>query len=131
MQWGVGVPLLSQDVPIIVVGTNSDLIEEREVSRDAIIQLSAMWGTCIYPLRSSGLGRPSTHLLSLYVLTDWPSFQFCIGMPIYEVSVRKGWHVRDALEDLVRQLRTRYPTVPRRPSRWKAPSTVNDKCVMM
>ncbi|CAG8740971.1 2222_t:CDS:1, partial [Acaulospora colombiana] len=30
-------------------------------------------------------------------------------VPIYLVSVKKGWHVSDAFEDLLRQMRIRYP----------------------
>lgn len=36
-----------------------------------------------------------------------------LGVPIYETSAKKNWHVSDAFEDLLRQMRVRYPAVPR------------------
>jgi hypothetical protein len=45
MQQGVFAHLASQHVPIVIVGTESDLVEERQVEREALMQLSAIWGT--------------------------------------------------------------------------------------
>ena len=42
-----------QHVPIVIVGTKSDLTEERQVQREALMQLSAMWGTCLSTLSRS------------------------------------------------------------------------------
>ncbi|CAG7852802.1 SubName: Full=Related to KREV-1 novel protein of ras superfamily KREV-1 {ECO:0000313/EMBL:CCA73829.1} [Serendipita indica DSM 11827] len=69
---------LAAAVPIVVVGTKSDLVEERQVDRDQMMNISLGW-----------------------------------GVPIYETSAKKNWHVKDAFEDLVRQMRIRYPNVPR------------------
>lgn len=72
------VRLKGDRVPIVVVGTKSDLVEERQVDRDQMMNISLGW-----------------------------------GVPIYETSAKKNWHVKDAFEDLVRQMRIRYPNVPR------------------
>ncbi|KIM22222.1 hypothetical protein M408DRAFT_332999 [Serendipita vermifera MAFF 305830] len=61
-------------VPIVVVGTKSDLPEERQVDREQMMQISLGW-----------------------------------GVPIYETSAKKNWHVKDAFDDLLRQMRMRYP----------------------
>ena len=50
MQRGMSAPLPSQHVPIVIVGTKSDLTEERQVQREALMQLSAMWGTYLSTL---------------------------------------------------------------------------------
>jgi len=92
----------STHVPIVIVGTKSDLTEERQVQREALMQLSAMWES-----------------------------------PIYETSAKKDWHVKDAFEDLIRQMRLRYPVVPRRPGphRRRQPRINDaerpDKCIAM
>ncbi|PVF95911.1 ras-domain-containing protein [Serendipita vermifera] len=65
-------------VPIVVVGTKSDLIEERQVDREQMMNISLGW-----------------------------------GVPIYETSAKKNWHVTEAFEDLVRQMRIRYPVTQR------------------
>jgi Ras-related protein Rap-1A len=41
------------------------------------------------------------------------------GVPLYETSAKKNWHVTDAFEDLLRQMRARYPAVPRKKKRDK------------
>lgn len=61
-------------VPIVVVGTKSDLTAEREVHRTHIQQLSQNW-----------------------------------GLPFYETSAKRNWHVDEVFEDLVRQMRAQYP----------------------
>lgn len=61
-------------VPIVVVGTKSDLTAEREVHRTHIQQLSQTW-----------------------------------GLPFYETSAKRNWHVDEVFEDLVRQMRAQYP----------------------
>ncbi|KAG8888901.1 Ras- protein rsr1 [Tulasnella sp. 332] len=38
----------SPDLPIVVVGTKSDLIGEREVGRDVLHQITQMWGCPIF-----------------------------------------------------------------------------------
>ena len=48
MQRGVSAPLSFQHVPIVIAGTNSDRTEERQVPREALMQLSAMWGTYLF-----------------------------------------------------------------------------------
>lgn len=74
-------------VPIVVVGTKSDLLEERQVDRDQMMNISLGW-----------------------------------GVPIYETSAKKNWHVTDAFDDLLRQMRARYPAVPRKKKRDKPKS---------
>lgn len=49
MQRGLSALLPPQHVPIVIVGTKSDLTEERQVQREALMQLSAMWGTSSSP----------------------------------------------------------------------------------
>ena len=36
------------------------------------------------------------------------------GLPFYETSAKRNWHVVDVFEDLVRQMRLRYPVDPER-----------------
>ncbi|TRM64910.1 small GTPase superfamily [Schizophyllum amplum] len=36
------------------------------------------------------------------------------GLPFYETSAKRNWHVADVFEDLVRQMRQRYPADPER-----------------
>jgi len=64
----------STSVPIVVVGTKSDLVNEREVQPSTISNLSQRW-----------------------------------NLPFFETSSKKNWHVSDVFEDLVRQMRNRYP----------------------
>ncbi|KAF8651002.1 hypothetical protein AX16_004988 [Volvariella volvacea WC 439] len=61
-------------IPIVVVGTKLDLVNEREVQREAIQPLAARW-----------------------------------GLPFYETSAKRDWHVNDVFEDLLRQMRTQNP----------------------
>ncbi|KAF5345664.1 hypothetical protein D9756_003199 [Leucocoprinus leucothites] len=39
------------------------------------------------------------------------------GLPFYETSAKRNWHVNDVFEDLVRQMRRRYPPTRRRTER--------------
>ncbi|KAF8510950.1 small GTPase superfamily [Hysterangium stoloniferum] len=71
-----------KSVPMVVVGTKSDLTAEREVHRSHIQQLSRTW-----------------------------------GLPFYETSAKRNWHVDDVFHDLVRQMRVQYPERPRREGR--------------
>jgi len=64
-------------VPIVVVGTKLDLVNEREVQRSTIQSLSGHW-----------------------------------DLPFYETSAKRNWHVTDVFEDLLRQMRIRYPAEP-------------------
>jgi len=64
-------------VPIVVVGTKLDLVNEREVQRSTIQSLSGRW-----------------------------------DLPFYETSAKRNWHVTDVFEDLLRQMRIRYPADP-------------------
>jgi GTPase SAR1 family protein len=70
---------LPQAVPIVVVGTKLDLVNEREVHRNTIQSLASRW-----------------------------------GLPFYETSAKRNWHVADVFEDLLRQMRARYPSDPAR-----------------
>ncbi|KAI5121219.1 hypothetical protein M0805_007228 [Coniferiporia weirii] len=79
------------NVPIVVVGTKSDLTAEREVEREAIQAFADRW-----------------------------------GLPFYETSAKKNLHVNDAFEDLVRQMRERYPAPPKRKGRFGS-----GKCIIM
>jgi Ras-related protein Rap-1A len=60
-----------------VVGTKLDLVNEREVKRDAIQKLASKW-----------------------------------RLPFYETSAKRNWYVTEVFEDLVRQMRARYPADP-------------------
>jgi len=60
-------------VPMVVVGTKLDLVNEREVSREAIQSLSSRW-----------------------------------GVPFYETSAKRNWHVTEVFEGLLRQMRKYY-----------------------
>jgi len=62
-------------IPIVVVGTKLDLVNEREVHRNSIQNLASRW-----------------------------------GMPFYETSSKRNWHISEVFEDLVRQMRARYPS---------------------
>jgi Ras-related protein Rap-1A len=64
----------SENVPIVVVGTKSDLVNEREVPASTIETLANRW-----------------------------------GLPFYETSAKRNWHINDVFEDLLRQMRKRYP----------------------
>lgn len=75
----------STAVPIVVVGTKSDLTAEREVHRSHIQALSRSW-----------------------------------SLPFYETSAKRNWHVDDVFEDLVRQMRARYPEQADRQKKRKA-----------
>ncbi|THH10318.1 hypothetical protein EW145_g1411 [Phellinidium pouzarii] len=72
----------NEKVPIVIVGTKSDLVAEREVEREVIQTSVARW-----------------------------------GLPFYETSAKRNWHVNDVFEDLVRQMRERYPTDQKRKKR--------------
>lgn len=65
-----------QNIPIVIVGTKSDLVNEREVQIGTISSLSQRW-----------------------------------GLPFFETSAKKNWHVVDVFEDLIRQMRKCYPEV--------------------
>ncbi|THV02770.1 hypothetical protein K435DRAFT_572900, partial [Dendrothele bispora CBS 962.96] len=64
----------SQTIPIVVVGTKLDLVNEREVHRNTIQSLASRW-----------------------------------NLPFYETSAKRNWHVAEVFEDLIRQMRARYP----------------------
>ncbi|KAL5526048.1 hypothetical protein ACEPAG_7386 [Sanghuangporus baumii] len=76
-------------VPIVVVGTKSDLTAERDVDKEIIAATAQRW-----------------------------------GLPFYETSAKRNWHVNDVFEDLVRQLRERYPASPKRKKR-------GERCIIM
>ncbi|KAI9570663.1 small GTPase superfamily [Boletus coccyginus] len=47
------------------------------------------------------------------------------GIPFYETSAKRNWHVSDVFQDLVKQMLARYPDDPRKkPSRFRRPCTV-------
>ncbi|KAJ7650600.1 small GTPase superfamily, partial [Roridomyces roridus] len=69
----------SESVPIVVVGTKSDLVSEREVPTTTIESLASRW-----------------------------------NLPFYETSAKRNWHINDVFEDLLRQMRARYPPPPKR-----------------
>ncbi|KAJ3754634.1 small GTPase superfamily [Lentinula raphanica] len=79
----------SGPIPIVVVGTKLDLVNEREVHRNTIQALASRW-----------------------------------NLPFYETSSKRNWHITEVFEDLVRQMRARYP--PKEPKKRK-PST----CLVM
>ncbi|KAF5375585.1 hypothetical protein D9757_008539 [Collybiopsis confluens] len=41
------------------------------------------------------------------------------GLPFYETSAKRNWHVSEVFESLVRQMRTRYPLEEKTPTRKK------------
>lgn len=69
-------------IPIVVVGTKMDLVNEREVSKTTIQTLASRW-----------------------------------NLPFYETSAKRNWHVHEVFEDLLRQMRARYPLDPQKPKR--------------
>ena len=81
----------TQTVPIVVVGTKSDLVNEREVQLSTISNLSQRW-----------------------------------NLPFFETSAKRNWHVNDVFEDLVRQMRNRYPLDP-----IKAKKKTHRQCIIM
>ena len=66
-------------MPIVVVGTKSDLTAERDVDQDLIQTMAQRW-----------------------------------KLPFYETSAKKNINVNAVFEDLVRQMRVRYPPDHRR-----------------
>lgn len=50
------------------------------------------------------------------------------NLPFYESSAKRGWHVADVFEDLVRQMRERYPADAlgqrRRHKSWNKPCVI-------
>ncbi|KAF9267653.1 hypothetical protein L218DRAFT_638127 [Marasmius fiardii PR-910] len=80
----------TQSIPIVVVGTKLDLVNEREVPASTIATLSTRW-----------------------------------GLPFYETSAKRNWHVSEVFEDLLRQLRKTYPA-PSSPKKKK-----NGPCIVM
>ncbi|KAG9315122.1 P-loop containing nucleoside triphosphate hydrolase protein [Chiua virens] len=83
--------VIMQAVPIVVVGTKLDLVDEREVSRNTIQSLVERW-----------------------------------GIPFYETSAKRNWHVSDVFQDLVKQMLARYPDDPscKKSGRFRKPCTV-------
>lgn len=76
--WPFLILLTLQSVPIVIVGTKLDLVNEREVHRSTIQSLAATW-----------------------------------NLPFYETSAKKNWNVPDVFEDLLRQMRAKYPAAER------------------
>ncbi|KAF9223580.1 ras-domain-containing protein [Gyrodon lividus] len=79
-------------IPIVVVGTKLDLVNEREVSRNTIQSLVARW-----------------------------------GIPFYETSAKRNWHVSDVFQDLVKQMLARYPDEPSN----KKSTRLRKPCIVM
>ncbi|OBZ72621.1 Ras-related protein Rap-1 [Grifola frondosa] len=48
------------------------------------------------------------------------------GIPFYETSAKRNWHVTDVFEDLVRQMRRCYPNGQPKMKKWR-----KDPCVVM
>jgi len=69
-------------IPIVVVGTKMDLVNEREVHKNTIQALASRW-----------------------------------NLPFYETSAKRNWHIAEVFEDLLRQMRARYPPDPERKKR--------------
>lgn len=93
--------ILSQDVPIVIVGTKMDLVSthprrsahtrlhdtqynEREVTRQAIQELASAW-----------------------------------KIPFYETSAKKNWNIQEVFQALTKQMRQRYPEAPPKKRRKK------------
>ncbi|KAI0059198.1 hypothetical protein BV25DRAFT_1809429 [Artomyces pyxidatus] len=51
------------------------------------------------------------------------------GVPFYETSAKRNWNVKDVFEDLVRQMRARYPVEPNK--KRKKPWGHGSHCVIM
>ncbi|KAF7312210.1 hypothetical protein MIND_00233900 [Mycena indigotica] len=84
----------SENVPIVVVGTKSDLVSEREVPATTIESLASRW-----------------------------------NLPFYETSAKRNWHINEVFEDLLRQMRVRYPPdkKPKKPQKPQKPGP----CIIM
>jgi hypothetical protein len=65
------------------------------------------------------LGWGTNPLIHMYACMDILTCFLFAGVPLYETSAKKNWHVTDAFEDLLRQMRARYPAVPRKKRRDK------------
>ena len=54
-------------------------------------------------------------------------------IPVYETSAKRDWDVREAFEDLVRQMRSYYPVEPKKKKRsgQRDRSRARGTCVIM
>ncbi|KAF8206019.1 P-loop containing nucleoside triphosphate hydrolase protein [Mycena galopus ATCC 62051] len=84
----------SESVPIVVAGTKSNLVSEREVPAATLESLAREW-----------------------------------NIPFYETSAEHNWHVNDVFEDLVRQMRQRYPL--NSPTGRKQKTKAQGPCIIM
>ena len=54
------------------------------------------------------------------------------GLPFYETSAKNNWHVTDVFQDLLGQMRLRYPNEPLRKRKSKnKPRHRIDRCLIM
>ncbi|KAJ7429320.1 hypothetical protein B0H11DRAFT_1768604, partial [Mycena galericulata] len=95
---------------LIFLEPNSLTYEESlkgvEIFRDKIYRIKGTEsGRSLVPIVAVGLKhmhRQWMHLLSKVMSTQ-------LNIPFYEASAKLNWHVDDVFEDLVRQLRLKYP----------------------
>ncbi|KAF8920151.1 rap 1A [Mucidula mucida] len=53
------------------------------------------------------------------------------GHPFYETSAKRNWHVTDVFEDLVRQMRKKYPNETSSPKKSKRKHGKDGNCIIM
>ncbi|KAF9516922.1 hypothetical protein BS47DRAFT_583040 [Hydnum rufescens UP504] len=88
---------LSHSIPLVIVGTKSDLTAEREVSREMVTRMATLW-----------------------------------GVPFYETSSKRDVNVEAVFNDIVRQMKVKYPegSRPSQPSPKKIRKHRRPKCVI-
>ncbi|TFY62003.1 hypothetical protein EVJ58_g4147 [Rhodofomes roseus] len=96
-----------EDVPIVVVGTKLDLVR--------FLLAPIRRGSHEPQSNEREVPRATIHELA----QSWK-------LPFYETSAKRNWHVTDVFEDLVRQMRKRYPD--KHPVRSKLKK---DPCIIM
>ncbi|KAJ7282210.1 hypothetical protein C8J57DRAFT_1294846 [Mycena rebaudengoi] len=98
-------------------------LKEAETLRNQIYRTKGLGSV---PIVAVGLNSDLFHEREVDAATiDTLSTQW--NIPFYEASVKRKWHVDDVLEDLVRQLRHRYPPDPvRKRGKWQ-----QESCIIM
>lgn len=84
-----------EDIPIVVVGTKMDLVRPCLLVPD----IGALMG-CDDASQTGEREVSSQQMQELAV--QW-------GLPFYETSAKKGWHVNEVFNHLLVRMRKRYP----------------------
>lgn len=86
----------TQRTPIVLVGNKLDLVHERQVARDAAVQLSRSWGG----VRRAGSALPLCESVVLGGRELTLASRDGAQVPYYETSARKEINVRVPLSSL-------------------------------